>query len=438
MYDLLMTGSEERTDRQTMSRELRIGIDARLIPGQMGGVEQTIAGLAHGLALLDDGDESYHFLVYPGVDGWITPHLRGRCRMMHAHSAPPPPEQTNWRKRPLALVRRGWHTVAPLLGARLIPIQDSDGVIEQESIDVMHFAAPVAFRTHVRSLYHVQDVQHRVLAENFSRYEIMARDTQYQAFMHQAQVVTTSTTYGRSELLAAYPGVPPQKVVVVPFGPAPMAESALTPPRIEAIRQQLDLPAAYLFYPAQTWKHKNHIGLLHALAQLKQQAGLELPLLCSGRLNEFYPTIQRTLHELDLQRQVRFLGFVTPEEMQVLYAHCRAVIFPTLYEGFGMPVLEALQHGCPLACSNITPIGGMVKDGALLFDPTDAAAIADAIQQIWCDEPLRTTLSKNAAQRVAQFNWLHTARLFRAHYRRIAGRGLTGDDQELLAAAPLV
>ena len=103
-----------------------------------------------------------------------------------------------------------------------------------------------------------------------------------------------------------------------------------------------------------------------------------------------------------------------------------------------MPVLEALEHGRPLACSHISPIAELVQDGALLFDPADPAAMAQAIRQVWCDEPLRQALCQQAAQRVAQFNWLHTARLFRAHYRRIAGRGLTRDDQELLAAAPLV
>lgn len=421
-----------------MSNELRIGIDARLVPGQLGGVEQTIVGLAHGLSQLDDGDEVYYFLVYSGMTDWIAPYLHGRCRLLDAGEQIRAQNSSAWRKGARTLLRRGWHVVAPLLGPRAVSVPGSNGVIEQAGIDVMHFAAPVAFRTPVPSLYQVQDVQHRVLPQNFTKYEIMARDVQYQAFMRAAQVVSISTAHGRRELLATYPDLPPDKVVVVPFGPAPTAHAALSPAEIQAIADRLVLPEAYLFYPAQTWKHKNHITLLHALAQIREQTGLELPLICCGRRNDFYPTIEQVVHALALDKQVRFLGFVTPQEMQALYARCRAVLFPSVYEGFGMPVLEALQHRRPLACANISPIADLVGDAALLFNPLDAAALAAAIQKIWFDDALREDLCARAARRVALFDWTHTARLFRAHYRRIAGRPLNAEDQELLAAAPLV
>lgn len=438
MYDQPINGGEHPSGFTGMRDELRIGIDARLIPGRMGGVEQTVVGLAHGLSQLEDGDEVYCFLVYKGVEEWIAPYLRGRCQLLCVGEPQRAQSGSHWRGQLRSLLRRGWHALAPLLGPRSVPVPLSDRTIEKAAINVMHFAVPVAFRTQTPSLYQVQDVQHRVLAENFTRYEILARDVQYQTFMNAARLVAIPTVHGRRELLANYPNLPPDKVVVVPYGPAPTATVALSQSDVEEIADRLDLPAAYLFYPAQTWKHKNHLTLLHALAQLRQQSGLSIPLLCSGRLNDFYPVIQRAIRALGLEDQVRFLGFVTAPEMQALYERCRAVVFPSQYEGFGMPVLEALQHGRPLACANISPVAELVGGAALLFDPADVADMAQAIRTIWLDAPLREMLCARSAQRVAQFDWTHTARLFRAHYRRIAERPLNEEDRQLLTAAPLV
>lgn len=439
MYDLPTNSRAEGADKlRGMGKELRVGVDARLVPGQIGGVEQTIVGLAHGLSQLEDGDEVYCFLVYAGMEEWIAPHLRGRCQLLYSNRQASAPGSSPWRQKTRSLLRQGWHTLAPLLGSRAAPVPVSDGVIERNGIEVMHFATPLAFRTQTPSLYQVQDVQHRALPENFSRYEILARDVQYQTFMNEARLVAVPTMAGRSALLANFRSVAADKVVVVPYGPAPTAAGAVAPAEVEAIARRLNLPAAYLFYPAQTWKHKNHLTLLQALAQLKDGAGLEVPLICSGRLNDFYPVIQQAVRSLGLESQVRFLGFVTPPEMQVLYERCRAVVFPSCYEGFGMPVLEALQHERPLACSNISPIAELAGDAALLFDPADAPEMAQAIQRIWHDAPLRETLCARAVQRIGQFSWAHTARLFRTHYRRIAGRPLSMEDQQLLAAAPLV
>ena len=246
------------------------------------------------------------------------------------------------------------------------------------------------------------------------------------------------TSHGREDVLNYYPTVPDNKVFVVPVGPALAAYADITQSELDAIADHLELQEPYLFYPAQTWKHKNHITLLQALAQLREKEGIVIPLLCSGRRNEFFPTIQRTVKALNLGDQVRFLGFVSPQELQALYHYCHAVAFPSLYEGFGMPVLEAFQAGRPLACANIPVLTDIVQDAALLFDPANANDMAQAIRRLWFDEKLRQTLRRRADKRVAEFDWIHTTRIFRAHHRRIAGRPLTSEDQQLLAAKPIV
>lgn len=417
--------------------ELRICVDARVVSGSLGGVEQTIIGLAHGFSQLEDGDEVYHFLAHRNADSWITPFLKGRCRPLytgHIVAVQTPP---NWRNELRSLARQGWHTVAPILGSCSVPVPVSDGVIERAGVDVMHFSAPVAFRTEVPNLYQIHDLQHQARPENFTAYERLARDVQYQTFMSQAQLVSASTSRGRQDILTYY-SMPANKIIVVPFAPAPTASKLLPQAEIDTIAQRLNLPERFLFYPAQTWRHKNHITLLHALAHLRDEANLVIPLICSGRRNEFFPAIQREIDALDLGDQVRFLGYVAPQELQTIYQSCRAVVFPSRYEGFGIPVLEAFQAGRPLACANIPQLVDIVGDAALLFDPANTDEMAQAIRRIWLDRDLQQSLCQRAIERVAQFDWIRTARTFRAHHRRIAGRALTEEDRCLLAATPIV
>jgi glycosyltransferase involved in cell wall biosynthesis len=159
---------------------------------------------------------------------------------------------------------------------------------------------------------------------------------------------------------------------------------------------------------------------------------LTVPLVCSGRLNEFIPIIKRHMKRLNLSRQVHFLGFVSPLELQCLYRLSSALVFPSKFEGWGMPITEAFLAGLPVACSNVTVLPELVGDAALLFNPDSPIEIADAIRRLWIDPALRETLIARGKLKAKSYSWDRTARVFRAHYRRIAGRALTDDDRALL------
>jgi len=193
-----------------------------------------------------------------------------------------------------------------------------------------------------------------------------------------------------------------------------------------------------MFYPAQTWAHKNHLGLLEALANLRDQRRIFVPLVCSGRLNDFFPQIKKRVRELKLAHQVRFLGFVDPLTLRCLYALSRCLVFSTKFEGLGMPVMEAFSAGVPVACSNVTCLPEQAGDAALIFDPDRPDRIADAIFRLWTDDALCKRLVERGRKRAANFTWDRTARMFRAHHRRIANRPLTDEDHALLSAPPLL
>jgi glycosyltransferase involved in cell wall biosynthesis len=116
---------------------------------------------------------------------------------------------------------------------------------------------------------------------------------------------------------------------------------------------------------------------------------------------------------------VRFAGWVTGSEVEGLWAVADAFVFPSLYEGFGLPVLEAMARGVPVACSNASSLPEVVGDAALLFDPLDETAITAAIQRILADRELRGRLAGLGRERAREFSWEHTARLTLASYARV-------------------
>ena len=158
-------------------------------------------------------------------------------------------------------------------------------------------------------------------------------------------------------------------------------------------------------------------------------------LVCSGGLNEFFPKIEQTVAELGLEQQVKFLNFVSPLEVQCLYRLSTGLIFPTLFEGWGQPVVEAFDAGVPVACSTVTSLPEVAENAALLFDPQSDAAIAEAVVQLWQDDVMRQRLIAAGHERAKLFTWERITRIFRAHYRRIARQALTADDQALLSAS---
>jgi glycosyltransferase involved in cell wall biosynthesis len=422
-------------ERNRVEEPLTIGIDARLRSGQPGGVEQFVIGLASGLSALSDGAERYLFLTLPGEDAWIRPYLRGSCAL-----AQPDPGQglRQWfggtlprravEKAPwLRRLRSGWRILRG--GAAGVP--RSDGTLESAGAQVIHFPLQSAFLTEAPSIYQPWDLQHLHLPEFFSSDVVATRERWYRAFCTQASLIVVATNWARRDLVARY-GVTESKVAVIPVPPPIHAYASLSDDAFAVIRERLSLPAAFLFYPAQTWKHKNHIRLLEALAAVRDDHGVSIPVICSGRRNDHYPAIASASSRLRLDDSVRFVGYVESDELQALYRGSRALIFPSLFEGWGLPVVEAFASGLPVSCSRATSLPELVADAALTFDAMDPRGIAQAIWRIWTDDALRRELADRGKRRVRGLDWGRTARMYRAHYRSLSGMNLGSDDAALL------
>ena len=419
----------------TPSRPLRVCLDARLASGTSGGVEQFILGLASGLSQLDDGDEEYLFLAWEDAADWLAPHLGAACRIL-PDGPRPRPSRSTWRHlaRRIPLAGRARDEWLPLLGALRPDVPTSNGQIERADVDVMHFTRQSGFLTSVPSVYHPHDLQHLHLPEYFTRRARAALEVTYRTLCARADMVAVASSWVKRDLVESY-RLSADKIRVIPLAPPVQAYQQPSEADLERAHSALSLPEDFLFYPAQTWPHKNHLTLLRALALLRETQGLQVPLVCSGQTTPYLDAIETTVEELGLAEQVRFVGFVSPLELLCLYGRCRALILPTLFEAGSFPMAEAFGVGTPVACSNVTSLPEQAGDAALLFDPRDIEQIAEAVRRLWMDPELRRTLIARGHERIRSSTWRGTARIFRAHYRRIAGRELHEEDRELVAAS---
>lgn len=395
---------------------LTVCIDARLRSGFSGGIESVILGLAGGLSRLTDGDERYVLLAYPDSHEWVASLATGPCELHLGTGVVPAHPAAN--------------------GEVILP--RSDGTIENTlRADVMHFTVQRAFLTNVPSIYHPHDLQHVHLPQFFDDAERHKRDVTYRTYCTQAKLVSAAATWVRDDFVRQL-DLPEDKVQVVPMAPILTEYAEPTPADLAAVSRKYRLPEQFILYPAQTWPHKNHLRLIEALALLRERYGLSVPLVACGRVTEFFTTIERRAAELGVRDLLHFVDFVPGFDVQCLYRLCRGVVIPTLFEAASGPLNDAFLAGAAAACSNVTALPRQAGDAALVFDPHHPAAIARAIRQLWSDDALRKTLAQRGRDRVAQFSWDKTARHFRAHYRRIAGRPLTDEDRMFLSAEPLL
>ncbi len=199
----------------------------------------------------------------------------------------------------------------------------------------------------------------------------------------------------------------------------PLAADPLFRPQprriVETLRRRYNLPTRFLLYLGSNKPHKNLVRLVEAHAHLPPTE--RVPLVIAGAWYPAFPEARRRAERLGTP--VRWLGPVPGEALPALYAAATAFIFPSLYEGFGLPPLEAMACGTPVACSNTSSLPEVVGEAALTFDPTCVEDIADAIRRLLDDKTLRATLRERGLHRAAHFSWARTARLTLEAYRSL-------------------
>lgn len=239
----------------------------------------------------------------------------------------------------------------------------------------------------------VPDIQHEFFPEYFSDDERARRRRGYEASARRAAVVLTCSEFSKRTLVERY-RLDAGRVRVYGHG----VDDGL----VRGGQDSLELPAEYVYLPAVYWPHKNHETVLRALAVLKGRDWRELHLVCSGGDGPERARVERLAAELGVADRVRLLGRVADGQVAELYRRSRGLVFPTLFEGFGIPVLEALALGVPV----LTARGGAAEEVAggcaVLVDPRSVESVADGMEEL-----LRNgaRLVEAGRRRAAEFSW---------------------------------
>jgi len=254
----------------------------------------------------------------------------------------------------------------------------------------------------------IADIQQEYYPEFFTREELRKRALMYMPSCQEATAVVTLSQASKQAIVDKY-GLPDERVHCIYGAATDGLLNRSNAPTVEMTRQKYQLPDTYAFYPANLWPHKNHHMLILALHRLREVHGLSVPLVLTGNEMGQWKTLEALAYHFRLQENVHHLGYVGSEELPSLYAGAAMLVFPSLFEGFGIPLVEAMALECPIASSSRASIPEVVGEAALLFDPRNPDSIAEAMYRLLSDNSLRQSLIARGRERAALFSWKKAA-----------------------------
>ncbi|MGB9631880.1 MAG: glycosyltransferase family 4 protein [Chloroflexaceae bacterium] len=281
----------------------------------------------------------------------------------------------------------------------------------------VHSVVPVSCP--VPSVVTVHDLAFIRFPQTFRAYNRIYLDVATRLSVQRAARILVVSEHTRREVIGLL-GVAPERVVVTPNA----VREHFRPPDpavLGAFRARKGLPERFVLYVGTLEPRKNLTTLLEAYAEVaKQQAA---PLLVGGGKGWLYDAVFQRLEALGLRERVRFVGYLDEEELPLWYAAATVFVFPSIYEGFGMPPLEAMACGTPVVASNTSSLPEVVGDAGLTVSPYDPAALAAAISRVLDDADLRQELRERGLRQARAFSWRVTAERTLAAYEAAARRG---------------
>ena len=370
-------------------RRLRFGVPTLGADGGRSGIGQYVVELLAALAGLDEG-RGAEVIAHEAEAAVFTPGPRGLPTFTVADWLRQPAAGVAWHQAalPVWCRRRHWDAVLLPAANRRLPLH-----LPCASVGTVHDFSML----HVPGKY---DPLRGVYIERVLPF-LVRRLT---------RVITVSESSKRD--IVGLARVPDERVHVIPHGvdrrrfrPGERGLAAST-----ARRYGVDRP--YLLYVSRL-EHpgKNHVRLIRAFERVKSLRGLPHQLVLAGPDWSGSDAVRRAARECAFADDIVFTGFVRGEDLPDLYRAAELLVFPSLYEGFGMPLLEAMACGTPVACSATSSLPEVAGDAALLFDPTDEAALASAIQRVLERPDLGAGLSVRGLERAARFTWERAAAL---------------------------
>jgi glycosyltransferase involved in cell wall biosynthesis len=334
------------------------------------------------------------------------------------------------------------------LAENFVPIVDGSsgyGIQEHVSIPIRvqrlgadllhspHYVLPLLCRQ--RSVVTIHDCIHLLFPEYLpNRLAPRYARAMMGSAIRRSDLVLTVSEASRRDILSFYPSTNPDRVEVVPNA---IDEAILQDPgeeEMERVRERYQIRGRFILYAGNIKPHKNLERLIGAFGMLKQRPGHEdVKLLIIGDEVNKYGGLRRSVEAAGVRQDVRFFGFVPERTLAALYRLADAFAFPSLYEGFGLPPLEAMACGTPVVTSRISSLPEVVGDAALLVDPYSVDDIASGLERVLGDDALRADLVARGRARVKQFSWERSVGAIHAHYMKVLGvsvRAVAAPEQE--------
>lgn len=238
----------------------------------------------------------------------------------------------------------------------------------------------------------------------------------YEAIMARADRIIAVSEYTKADILKFY-SIPDEKIDVVPLG----VEARFRPregPEVQAAVLRYGIPLPYLLHVGRIERKKNLCRTLEAYARIKKRMSRPVRFVLAGTPGPGAEEVYQAIERFHLGRDVHLAGYVRQEDLPALYSGATAFLFPSLYEGFGMPILEAMACGAPVLTSSVTSLPEVAGDSALLVDPFDVESIAAGMLRLLEEPELREEYIRKGYERAKAFTWEETARRTLAVYRK--------------------
>lgn len=371
---------------------MKIGIDTHSAEGDGAGNRTYIRGLVRALAALPGDAEYVLYALDPGhaFYGELSAH----------------PHVTVRRLRPRHPIAR-------------IPLALA-AASYRDRLDVLHvqYVGPPCHRGALVVTIH--DLAFLRIPRSFPPMQALRLRWQVPANARRAAAVITGSEYSKRDLHDAY-GIPERDIAVIPLGIDPAPARARDPAALEALRRAFGITHRYVMCVGRLNARKNLVGLLRAFERVRPGLAEPAQLVIAGPRDYQADRLDRAIASSPWRRDVLRVGYVSGEQLPALLSGATVFAYPSLFEGFGLPPLEAMGCGVPVICSRATSLPEVVGDAALTFDPTDVDAIAAAMLAVLNDPALRASLVRKGRERSARFTWPSAAARTLEVYRSAAG-----------------
>lgn len=366
---------------------MRVGINLiSVIPGKIGGMEQYVRNLLTYSMNTSDGNKWYLFLA---PHNYHTFEARSN---VHKILIPDNANAYEWFHHWIRSLQLNlWFCPLLVLNPADVPIP---------------------------SVINIPDIQHEFYPQFFEPHALQWRRANYESSAHRTSAVLTLSEFSRSTIIQKF-RVPEHKVHAIHLDAAHEFSLPFDEALNQLVRQKYQLPNGYGFFPANTWHHKNHLNLLQALVILRQKYNLRIPMVFTGFAQEANASVMNYITQNHLWNQIRWLNYIPQNEMPYLYRNAGFLCFPSLFEGFGIPLVEAMRSQIPIIASNCGSIPEVVGDAALLFDPNVPEDIAVKMAAVLLPDIRADLIAKGTVQ-ANQFSWEKCARQTLDVFRSVA------------------